>query len=203
MKGISEKFEQGVQELQVVVEHANNFGIEGDCLSVDLKIVRGLDYYTGTIYETRLKDHPQLGSICSGGRYEDLASYFINRTLPGVGISIGLTRLFSQLLQANLVSIGSQSIAPVLVTTPEPHSRSNSMKIATLLRTSGIKTETFLDEARLTRQLRYASRKGFAVVLIPFDEDLKAGNIRVRYMDKSEEVSVAYGDLTQILSTYR
>ena len=77
------------------------------------------------------------------------------------------------------------------------------MKIATLLRTSGIKTETFLDEARLTRQLRYASRKGFAVVLIPFDEDLKAGNIRVRYMDKSEEVSVAYGDLTQILSTYR
>ena len=197
MSGAGERFEQGVHELRTVFEHAAEFGIPDKNIAVDLGIVRGLDYYTGTIYETRLDDHPQLGSICSGGRYDDLASYFIRRTLPGVGISIGLTRLFSQLLQAGIFQPGSASAAQVLVTIPDDSLMSNAIEIASALRAAQVNTEIFFEGARLGRQLRYASRKGFKFAVIPLPEDLECARIKYRDMDAGEEYTVPATELPQ------
>ena len=192
---IGDRFDEGVSELTTVVEFASSFGIPEANLQVDLGIVRGLDYYTGTIYETRLVDHPQLGSICSGGRYDDLAGYFVGRTLPGVGISIGLSRLFSQLVRAGIVHAGASTAAPVLVTTPDESLYRRAIEIAGDLRSNDVATEVFFEQARLARQLRYASRKGFKIVVIPLDEDLSAGKVRFRDMDSGDERTVPIGQL--------
>ena len=190
-----ERFDVGVVELKTVFEHATAFGIDESNIAADIGIVRGLDYYTGTIYETRLDDHPQLGSICSGGRYDDLASYFIRKTMPGVGISIGLTRLFSQLLQAGIVKTGSASAAHVLVTIPDESLMSSAIEIASALRSGRINTEVFFEQTRLGRQLRYASRKGFRLAVIPLPEDVERERIKFRDMDAGEEYVVPIEDL--------
>ena len=190
-----ERFRQGVDELQAVFEHASAFGIDDDDIAADIGIVRGLDYYTGTIYETRLDDHPQLGSICSGGRYDDLASYFIRKTMPGVGISIGLTRLFSQLLQAGIVNAAGASAAKVLVTTPDDSLVATAIEVASSLRAADINTEIFFEQARLGRQLRYASRKGFKFAILPLRDELALGQIKYRDLDKGEEYTVPIPDL--------
>ena len=190
-----DRFRQGVDELKAVFEHATAFGIADENIAADIGIVRGLDYYTGTIYETRLDDHPQLGSICSGGRYDDLASYFIRKTMPGVGISIGFTRLFSQLLQAGIAKPGSASAAQVLVTVPDESLMSNAIEVASSLRAADVNTEIFFEQARLGRQLRYASRKGFRFAIIPLPEDLELERIKFRDMNAGEEHTVAMDDL--------
>ena len=190
-----DRFRQGVDELKAVFEHATAFGIADENIAADIGIVRGLDYYTGTIYETRLDDHPQLGSICSGGRYDDLASFFIRKTMPGVGISIGFTRLFSQLLQAGIVKPGSASAAQVLVTVPDESLMSNAIEVASSLRAADVNTEIFFEQARLGRQLRYASRKGFRFAIIPLPEDLEIARIKFRDMAAGEEHTVAMDDL--------
>lgn len=197
---IGERFEQGVSELSTVFEFASSFGIPEANLQVDLGIIRGLDYYTGTIYETRLIDHPQLGSICSGGRYDDLASYFVGRTLPGVGISIGLSRLFSQLISAEIMQAGPATVASVLVTTPDESLYRTAIEIASSLRSNDIATEIFLEKSRLARQLRYASRKGFKIAVIPLDEDLSEGKIRFRNMETGEEQCVPMETLSDEVS---
>ncbi len=189
------RFALGVDELKAVFAHTAEFGIPDDNIAVDLGIVRGLDYYTGTIYETRLDDYPQLGSICSGGRYDDLASYFIGKRLPGVGISIGLTRLFSQLLQAGIVKPEAATTAQALVTVPDAALTGAAIAAASALREGGVNTEIFFEGARLGRQLRYASRKGFRFAVIPLPEDLERGRIKLRDMRESVETSVAVADL--------
>ena len=197
-----DRFREGVDELRTVFEYTGEFGISQENIAADIGIVRGLDYYTGTIYETRLDDHPQLGSICSGGRYDDLASYFIRRTLPGVGISIGLTRLFSQLLQAGIVEPGSASAAAVLVTVPDASLTASAIEIASALRAADINTEIFFEQARLGRQLRYASRKGFRLVIIPLPEDIEQGRVKFRDMDSGEEYTVAMAALPSEIASY-
>lgn len=187
MRDIGERFALGVDELKTVFAHTAEFGIPDGNIAVDLGIVRGLDYYTGTIYETQLTNHPHLGSICSGGRYDDLAGYFIRRTLPGVGISIGLTRLFSQLLQAGVVKPGAASIAQALVAIPDASMMSAAIEAASAMRAAGVNTEIFFETARLGRQLRYASRKGFKFAVIPLPEDVEQGQIRFRDMSAGEE----------------
>lgn len=197
-----ERFRTGVDELSAVFEHATAFGISDDNISADIGIVRGLDYYTGTIYETRLDDHPQLGSICSGGRYDDLASYFIRKAMPGVGISIGLTRLFSQLLHAGIVETGSASAAQVLVTTPDDSLMATAIEIASALRAANVNTEVFFEQTRLGRQLRYASRKGFRFAVIPLSEDIERDHIKFRDMDAGEEFVVPTAELPKHLTQH-
>ena len=190
-----ERFDLGVEELKTVFEHAAAFGIDESNIAADIGIVRGLDYYTGTIYETRLDDHPQLGSICSGGRYDDLTSYFMRKTMPGVGISIGFTRLFSQLLQAGLVETRSASAAQALVAIPDESLLNAAIEIASALRAAGINTEIYFEQTRLGRQLRYASRKGFRLAVIPLSEDIEREHIKYRDMDAGEERVVPISDL--------
>jgi histidyl-tRNA synthetase len=156
----------GVQELREVAEAIRKFGVPEAAFGIDLGVVRGLDYYTGTIYETTLVQYPELGSICSGGRYDDLASHFTDTRLPGVGISIGLTRLFSKLREAGLLRSPARTPAEALVVTMDPRYLDRYLEMARALREAGINTEVYLEPAKLKNQLAYADRKGFRVAVI-------------------------------------
>ena len=203
LRGAGERFDQGVDELRTVMEYAADFGAPDESVAVDLGIIRGLDYYTGTIYETRLNDHPQLGSICSGGRYDDLASYFTGRTLPGVGISIGLTRLFSQLLNAGVVQPRGASTADVLVAVPGPAQTKAAIEMASMLRDKGLNAELYLESAGLRRQLRFAARKGFMFVAIPMPDELEQGRVKLRNLRDGTEFSIIIEDLAPLVAAGR
>lgn len=166
-----QSLDQGLKEVETVANALADFSSESWCC--DLGIVRGLDYYTGTIYETNLTDYPQLGSICSGGRYDDLAGGFINKKLPGVGISIGVSRLISYLFKENALPLERHCPTEVLVVLPEEEKRTHCNQIAGQLRESGIATEVYHLPQALKKQLRYADRKGIPNVLFPhrYSED--------------------------------
>ena len=166
-----ESLDQGLAEVETVAEALADFSSESWCC--DLGIVRGLDYYTGTIYETNLIDYPQLGSICSGGRYDDLAGGFINKKLPGVGISIGVSRLISYLFKENALPLDRHCPTEVLVVLPEEEKRTHCNQIAGQLREAGIAAEVYHLPQALKKQLRYADRKGIPNVLFPhrYSED--------------------------------
>ncbi len=192
-----ELFERGVDELATVLKFTQDFGVP---ITADLSIMRGLDYYTGTVYETELVNHPGLGSICSGGRFDDLASSFIDRKLPGVGISIGLTRLFWQLIRGGIVTAGPATVTQVLVTSPGGEaSMGRYLKIATALRAAGINTEVFLEKASMRAQLRHAQKKGVRVVVFPFPELLENGQVKFKEMDGGDEPVVPEADLAQAI----
>lgn len=158
-------FNQGLEELEFVANELSY--LPSEALDFNFGIVRGLDYYTGTIYETTLPDYPSLGSICSGGRYDNLASQFINKKLPGVGISIGLSRLMSHLFSSGALQPVKQTPTVVLVTWPEEQLRQSSLACAKTLRQAGIPTEVYHEVAALKKQVRYADRKGIDYVLFP------------------------------------
>src|SRR5206468_2934811 len=161
----NEIYTQGLDELRKVVDAIRQFGVPDAAFAIDLSVVRGLDYYTGTIYETTLSAHPDIGSICSGGRYDDLASYFTNTRLPGVGISIGLSRLFARLKEADLLRPLARTPAEVLVTTLDPQAMPRYLAIAAELRARDINTEVYLERAKLGKQFEYANKKGFRIAL--------------------------------------
>jgi histidyl-tRNA synthetase len=176
----NETLEKGLDELTQIVAAIGEFGVPDSAFSVDLNVVRGLDYYTGTIYETTLVAAPELGSICSGGRYDDLASYFTETKLPGVGISIGLTRLFSKLREAGLLRPAPRTPAEVLVTTMDSRYRAQYLAVARELRNAGINTEVYLENAKLKQQLAYADRKGFRVALIAGENEVGRNVMQVK-----------------------
>jgi histidyl-tRNA synthetase len=176
----NDSLEKGLDELTQIVDAIREFGVPDDAFCVDLGVVRGLDYYTGTIYETTLVGSPELGSICSGGRYDDLASYFTDTKLPGVGISIGLTRLFSKLKEAGLLRTVPRSPAEVLVTTMDARYRPQYLAVARELRNAGINTEVYLENAKLKQQLAYADRKGFRIALIAGENEIARNAVQVK-----------------------
>jgi histidyl-tRNA synthetase len=178
--GQNETFEQGLAELHKVVAAIRQLGVPDSAFRIDLGVVRGLDYYTGTIYETTLVDHPEIGSICSGGRYDDLASYFTDTKLPGVGISIGLTRLFSKLKESGLLKPVRKTPAEVLVTTMDGQYLEKYFAIARELRQAGINTEVYLEEAKLRKQLEYANKKGFRVALIVGENEIQRNVVQMK-----------------------
>jgi histidyl-tRNA synthetase len=158
--------DQGLDELAFVMQNLRDVPAVAD-----LSIARGFDYYTGSIYEARLVDFPQIGSICSGGRYDDLAGSYINRKLPGVGISIGLTRLFAKLVGAGVVLGAGKSPTQVLVVYPKAELLANCQKVARTLRDRGLNVELYHAPSKLGDQIRYASRKGIPFVWFPpFEE---------------------------------
>jgi histidyl-tRNA synthetase len=156
------------------------FGVPDAAFGVDLGVVRGLDYYTGTIYETTLLEHPDLGSICSGGRYDDLASYFTETKLPGVGISIGLTRLFSKLKETGALRPLPRTPAEAIVITMDERYLGRYLEIATRLRNAGVNTEVYLESAKLRNQLAYADRKKFRVAVIAGENEFQQGSVQIK-----------------------
>jgi len=165
VKSLSDTMSEGITELSFVMDQLSHLP-EGSVV-VDLSIVRGLDYYTGTVYETVFVDDPSYGSICSGGRYDDLASNYINKQLPGVGISIGFSRLFDRIrAQDKLPKLGI-SPADILICLPEEEARSTMMQAAQDLRGKGYKVETFHSPSKIKRQLAYAEKKGIPYVWFP------------------------------------
>jgi histidyl-tRNA synthetase len=189
--GSNEILERGLDEARKIVAAMRLFGVPDTAFSFDLGVVRGLDYYTGTIYETTLVDHPEVGSICSGGRYDDLASYFTNTKLPGVGISIGLSRLFARLRDAKLLRPPARTPAEVLVTTMEGEDIARYQAMARELREAGINTELYLEPAKLKKQLEYAEKKGFRVALIAGSTEFAAGQVQVKDLAARSEAGCA------------
>jgi histidyl-tRNA synthetase len=199
-----EQYAAGLSELREVVAGIRSLGVPDDCFRVDLRIARGLGYYTGTVYETTLLDHPDLGSVCSGGRYEDLASFFTKDRLPGVGISIGLSRLVIVLLDRGVLAVGPATPACVLVTVMDPALTVESLAIAAVLRSADIATEVFLEPKKnLGDQLRYAVKKGFAYAVIAGSDEVAAGVVKVKDLATGIETTCTRTDIAQQISGSR
>ena len=183
----SEALEQGRAELKEVLGLIKAFGVPESHFALNLSIARGLDYYTGTVYETTLNDHPQIGSICSGGRYENLASHYTKSHLPGVGISIGATRLFWQLREAGLLR-GGRSTVQVLVAQMDDNELPRYLELATELRTAGINTEAVIEPGKLAKQFKYADRAGIRFVLVLGPDEIAKGVVTVKDLRKAGPV---------------
>jgi len=183
----NETFVQGLTELESVVEGIQLFGVPETHYTVDLTIARGLDYYTGTVYETVLDDHLAIGSICSGGRYDNLADYYTNISLPGVGASIGLTRLFDQLKTAGVLSIDASTVAKVLVVPIEPQHLPQALKVAAAFRQASIPTEVSTSGKKLGAQLKYADKLQFPFVAIVGMDEAGADEVAIKNMAASSQ----------------
>lgn len=193
-----EAMEQGRAELKEVLELIRDFGVPETHYALNLSIARGLDYYTGTVYETTLNDHPQIGSICSGGRYENLAGQYTKSHLPGVGISIGLTRLYWQLRDAGLVNT-ARSTVDVLVTQMDAARLPAYLALASELRTAGIATEVVLEGGKLGKQFKYADRAGIRFVIVLGEDELAKGVVTVKDLRREDQFEVARTELVKTL----
>ncbi len=194
----SELMEQGRDELKQVMALIRDFGVPETHFSLNLSIMRGLDYYTGTVYETTLSEHPEIGSICSGGRYENLAGQYTKSHLPGVGISIGLTRLYWQLREAGLLNT-AQSTVEVLVTQMDAAHLPDYLAVAGELRAAGIATEVVLDNGKLGKQFKYADRAGIRFVLVLGEDELAKGVVTVKDLHRGDQFEVARTELVKSL----
>lgn len=182
--------ETGVSLLRELFAAAGIAGISADRLELDVSIARGLDYYTGTIYETYLTDDPSIGSVCSGGRYDNLAELFTNQKLPGVGASLGVDRLLAAL--ENLGQIGTASTpAPVLVVLFDQQHLGNYLRIGRVLRKAGINAEVFPDVRAVGKQLKYADRKGFRLALIAGTDEFASGSWKIKDLQSGAQLTVA------------
>ena len=187
----NETYKKGVEELEYVVKHMRLFEIPENNFSVDLTIARGLDYYTGTVYETFLNDYRELGSVCSGGRYENLAEHYTDKKLPGVGISIGLTRLFYKLNEMNLIKADKKSVADVL-RIPMVEDLSVPIKIANKLRKEGKNTEIYLNNKKLKAKFKYADKLEIPYVVIIGEDEIKERKYTLKNMKTGEEEKVDF-----------
>jgi len=197
--GISDEvFENGVNELEAVTTAVKNFGLPENNYKIDLTIARGLDYYTGTVYETVLNDYPKLGSVCSGGRYDNLAEYYTNKKLPGVGVSIGLTRLFYQFREAGIMVPKQSSLAKVMIV-PMTDDLSYSIKLASNLRERGINTEVYYNQKSIKGKFNYANKLSIPYVVVIGEDEIANNKFTVKNMEKGEQVTVDIDELYEIL----
>jgi histidyl-tRNA synthetase len=196
--GGNAQLDAGIAELTEVLNLVKGFGVPESDYALNFSIARGLDYYTGTVYETILSDHPQIGSVCSGGRYENLASHYTKSRLPGVGISIGATRLYYQLREAGLIGT-AESTVQVLVTQMDAALMPSYLEIATELRRAGINTELVLDSGKLGKQLKYASKAGIRFAVIVGENEVAKSVVMVKDLAKEEQFEVPRAELIKAL----
>lgn len=195
----NEGFTMGLEELSKVVYYIGEFGVPEKNLNIDLKIARGLDYYTGTVYETILDDYPSIGSVCSGGRYDDLAGYYTTQKLPGVGISIGLTRLFYQLREANIIKgSGASTLTKVLVI-PMDDKIEYSIMVRNKLKDRGIISEVFLEDIKFLKKLNYANKLNIPYVIIIGEEERNTGILTLKDMEEGKQQKLTIEDILNIL----
>ena len=182
----NEIFNEGLEELKQVVKYVKVFGVPDSNFKVDLTIARGLDYYTGTVYETFLNEYRELGSVCSGGRYDNLAEYYTDKKLPGVGISIGLTRLFYKLNELNALKEEQNSIAKVLVVSMV-EDNSKALEVATALRNKNINAEVYLENKKIKAKFKYADRLAIPYVIVIGEDEIANNTVTLKNMQTGEQ----------------
>ena len=192
--GKNEVFDLGLQELKAVTKNLAAFGVPEENFAVDLTIARGLDYYTGTVYETTLLDHPEIGSVCSGGRYDNLAGYYIDKPLPGVGISIGLTRLFyvldeQGLLNEKLASAPADALILPMTADPAP-----AISLAEYLRSAGIRVQLYGEQKKFKQKMSYCDKLGVPFAVLLGEDEIAAGMCSVKDMTTGQQITVTPQD---------
>jgi histidyl-tRNA synthetase len=189
-RGRNEVFDTGLDELKAVVEYLPEFGVPEENFAVDLTIARGLDYYTGTVYETTMTEHPEIGSVCSGGRYDNLAEYYTDRQLPGVGISIGLTRLFYVLSEQGLLSDEIVTAPADALIIPMTEDLAFAVQTATVLRNAGVRTQLYTEQKKFKAKMSYADKLSFPFVVLIGEDEIASGAVGLKNMATGEQVSV-------------
>ena len=197
--GRNEVFDLGLTELKAVCENLGAFGVPEENFAVDLTIARGLDYYTGTVYETTLLDHPEIGSVCSGGRYDNLAEYYTNQKLPGVGISIGLTRLFYVLDEQGLLNPEINTCACDALVIPMTSSPAAAIAIAQSLRAQGVRTQVYGEQKKFKQKMTYANKLGVPYIVLLGDDEIAAGSCSVKDMRTGEQVTVTPAEAAELI----
>lgn len=195
----NELFNVGLEELKDVIDKVIAFGLEEPYYIIDLTIARGLDYYTGTVYETKLDDYPSLGSICSGGRYDNLTCYYTDKSLKGVGISIGLTRLFYQLKEAGIIKSNKKTLAKVLIVPFSKENMNYALKASTVLRKENIICDVYYEEKGLKQKLKYANRLGIPYVCLIGEDEEKEEKVTLKNMETGEQNKVSVEEMINIL----
>ena len=188
--GKNEMFDQGLAELKTVVGYLADFGVPAENFAVDLTIARGLDYYTGTVYETTLLDHPEIGSVCSGGRYDNLAEFYTDRQLPGVGISIGLTRLFYVLGEQGMLNPELPTAPADVLILPMTEDLSPAITLATALRQAGIRTQLHCEQKKFKAKISYADKLGIPYVIFLGEDEISAGIVACKDMKSGEQTKL-------------
>ena len=189
-RGQNELFDLGLSELRAVTAQLAAFGVPEENFAVDLTIARGLDYYTGTVYETILSDHPEIGSVCSGGRYDNLAEFYTDRQLPGVGISIGLTRLFYVLSEQGLLNPEVPTAPADCLILPMSEDLRPAVELATKLRSSGIRVQLYSEQRKFKAKIQYADKLGIPYVIFLGDDEIAEGVCAVKRLATGEQVSL-------------
>ena len=198
-RGRNKVFDQGLDELHTVVKYLSAFGVPEKKFAVDLTIARGLDYYTGTVYETTMLDHPEIGSICSGGRYDNLAEYYTDKQLPGVGISIGLTRLFYVLQEQGMLNEALNSAPADALILPMTGDLGPAAALATQLRQAGVRTQLYTEQKKFKQKMTYADRIGVPYVLFLGDDEIAQGTVSVKDMATGEQVALLAAEAAEYL----
>lgn len=191
-------YKQGVDELSQVVNYITYLGVPSTNFTIDLSIARGLDYYTGTVYETILDEYPDIGSVCSGGRYDNLAEYYTDEKLPGVGISIGLTRLFDKLNSMNIIQ-GTVSTPSKSIIIPMDDDFKEALELATQLRRYDIPTEVYFGEGRIKKKLAYANKLGIPYAVMIGENEKKGGYYTVKDMKSGEQRNADFEEILAII----
>ena len=200
-RGMNALFDQGLDELITVTGYLSSFGVPEENFAVDLTIARGLDYYTGTVYETVMTAHPEIGSVCSGGKYDDLAGYYTDKPLPGVGISIGLTRLFYVLNEQNMLSqelISSPCDALVI---PMTENIAYAIYAAATLRGAGIRTQLYGEQKKFKAKIGYADKLGVPFAVIIGDDEIENNQVSVKDMRSGEQQSLAVAEAAEFIAS--
>ena len=197
--GRNEIFDLGLQELKAVTANLASFGVPEENFAVDLTIARGLDYYTGTVYETTLLDHPEIGSVCSGGRYDNLAGYYTDKQLPGVGISIGLTRLFYVLDEQGLLNPALSSAPADALILPMTADPAPAIALAEQLRSAGIRVQLYGEQKKFKQKMSYCDKLGVPYAVLLGEDEIAAGKCSVKDMITGKQVTVTVEEAIDVI----
>ena len=200
-RGRNEVFDEGLDQLNTVVKYLSAFGVPAENFAVDLTIARGLDYYTGTVYETTLLDHPEIGSVCSGGRYDNLAEYYTDRQLPGVGISIGLTRLFYVLGEQGLLNPDLPTAPADVLILPMTAELSPAVTLATRLRAAGVRTQLYTEQKKFKAKMSYADKLGVPYVVFLGDDEITGNVVACKDMTSGEQTTLPFAETLALIQT--
>ena len=197
--GRHELFDTGLSELKTVVKYLADFGVPEENFAVDLTIARGLDYYTGTVYETTLLDHPEIGSVCSGGRYDYLAEYYTDRQLPGVGISIGLTRLFYVLGEQGMLNPDLPTAPADVLVLPMTEDLAPAISLSTRLRGAGVRTQLYPEQKKFKAKRNYSDKIGVPYVIFLGDDEIAAGVVACKDMKTGEQTKLPFAETLDLI----